>query len=198
MPPGPPDNLSMIRRVLGDGYVALALVELGVVERPGDGVTKVNVVVKEGALEVAVHSEGVGLVDAVFQALHARYAPEYQSLSSIALVGFAVSTAIESGRGIRTDATCTVTIDVTNSMGRRFTFQDTSRSMTSSATRAVLAMVEHFVNSERAFVTLYNARQDAQQRGRVDLVGRFTAELAEVVKSTSYTEVIERMQRELG
>lgn len=70
--------------------------------------------------------------------------------------------------------------------------------MTASATRAVLAMVDHFVNSERAFVTLYNARQDAQQRGRVDLVGRFTAELAEVVKSTSYTEVIARMQRELG
>lgn len=188
----------MIRRVLGDSYLALSFTELGVIERPNEGSTMATIAVKEGEISAPVQGQGVGLVDAIFHALQGRYAREYQSLNSISVVSFAVSTAIESGNGMRTDAMCTVTIDVTNSMGRTFTFQDSSRSMTVSATRAVLAMVEHFVNSERAFVTLYNARKDATARGRVDLVERFTAELAEVVKSTSYTEVIERMQRDLA
>src|SRR6185436_14557278 len=58
-----------------------------------------------------------------------------------------------------------VNLDVTNSEGRHFTFSDASRSVTSSAARVVLAMVQYFVNAERAFVTLHNARRDARARG---------------------------------
>ena len=38
----------------------------------------------------------------------------------------------------------------------------------------------------------------ALARGRSDLVARYTGELAEVVKSTSYAEVIENLRKELG
>ena len=70
--------------------------------------------------------------------------------------------------------------------------------MVSSAARAALASVEYFVNAERAFITLYKSRQDAQERQRHDLVTRYTSEMAEVVKSTSYAEVIENIKREIG
>ena len=53
-------------------------------------------------------------------------------------------------------------------------------------------------NAERAFLTLYNARRDALQRGREDLVARYTAELSEVVQSTSYAEVIANIRKELS
>ena len=62
---------------------------------------------------------------------------------------------------------------------------------------AVIAAVEYFVNAERAFITLYRSRQDARERNRDDLVTRYTEELAEVVESTSYAEVIETIKREL-
>ena len=61
----------------------------------------------------------------------------------------------------------------------------------------MLAIVQYFVNAERAFVTLHNARRTRCDRGRDDLVARYTAELAEVVESTSYAEVIESLRREL-
>ena len=64
--------------------------------------------------------------------------------------------------------------------------------------RTVIAAVEYFVNAERAFITLYRSRQDARERNRDDLVTRYTEELAEVVKSTSYAEVIESIRREIG
>ena len=85
-----------------------------------------------------------------------------------------------------------------NSDGRRFAFADTSRSVTASAARAVIAVVEYFVNAERAFVTLSHARKDALARGRADLVARYTAELAEVVRSTSYAEIIDTLRKELA
>ena len=91
-----------------------------------------------------------------------------------------------------------MTIDVTNSEGKHFTFSDASRSVTISIARSVLAMVQFFVNAERAFVTLHNARRDALSRGREDLVSRYTAEMAQVVESTSYAEVIENIRKEIS
>ena len=88
-------------------------------------------------------------------------------------------------------------IVILNSEGRRFAFTDESRSVTASAARALIAVTEYFVNAERAFVTLSHARKDAVARGRQDLVTRYTAELAEVVKSTSYAEVIESIRKEI-
>ncbi|MGE3548053.1 MAG: hypothetical protein AB7L28_29290, partial [Kofleriaceae bacterium] len=85
-----------------------------------------------------------------------------------------------------------------NSEGRPFSFTDASRSVTTSSARAVLAMVQYFVNAERAFLTLHHARRDALARGREDLVARYTAEMAEVVQSTSYAEVIANIRKEIS
>ena len=56
-------------------------------------------------------------------------------------------------------------------------------------------MAEYFVNSERAYITLYKALENARERNRQDLVDTYKAQMAEVVKSTSYSEVIERLQQ---
>ncbi len=194
----PHDNLDVIRRVLAANYLELSLGKLRLEEEP-EVATKVHVSVLEGGNAVEVEGQGVGLVDALYAALLGRFAIEYQSLKSIQLAGFVVDADFETKKGkAGVDAVGKVTLDVTNSEGRRFTFQDTSRSVTVSVARAVLAVVQYFVNAERAFITLHKARKDAQDRGRVDLVARFTAELAEVVESTSYAEVIESIKREAG
>jgi len=194
----PPDNLEIIRRVLGANYLELKLAKLRLEEEP-EVATRVHVSVLEGGNPVEVDGQGVGLVDALYNALLNRFAIEYQSLKSISLAGFVVDADVETKKGkAGVDAVGKVTLDVTNSEGRRFTFQDASRSVTASVARAVLAVVQYFLNAERAFITLHKARKDAQDRGRVDLVARFTAELAEVVESTSYAEVIESIKRDAG
>jgi len=58
-------------------------------------------------------------------------------------------------------------------------------------------LLEYFINAERAFVTLYRCRQDARDRQRDDLVTRYTAEMAEIVKSTSYSKVVEEIKKQL-
>ena len=194
----PPDNLEVIRRVLGKDYLQLALKHLSVEEDP-EVSTKVKVGVVDGGGPVEIEGQGVGLVDAIYGALLGRFAVEYQSLKTISLAGFTVDADFETRKGkAGVDAVGKVTIDVVNSEGRRFTFSDSSRSVTTSVARAVLAVVQYFVNAERAFITLHKARKDALDRGRSDLVARFTAELAEVVESTSYAEVIANIRKELG
>jgi hypothetical protein len=191
-----PPNQELIRRVLGANYFELKLVRHAVEE--GDHTTSAKVTVLEGEQHVDVEGKGVGVVDAIYNGLLDRYAREYQSLKTIQLIGFNVGAELDTKKGqAGVDAVGRVTLEVANSEGRRFTFSDKSRSVTISITRAVLAVVCYFVNAERAFVTLHNARRDALARGREDLVSRYTAEMALVVESTSYAEVIANIRKEL-
>jgi hypothetical protein len=191
-------HLQVIRRVLGTNYLQLSLVKLQIAEDPNDGAS-VKVTLKEGSEPVDVEGKGVGVVDALYSAMLGRFAREYQSLKSIQLSGFSVAADMESKKAqAGVDAVGRVTLDVTNSEGRHFQFTDASRSVVSSTARAVLASVEYFVNAERAFLTLHNARQDALARGREDLVARYTAEMAEVVEATSYAEVIANIRKQLS
>ncbi len=194
----PADNQELIRRILGDGYLELRLAKLQTEEVP-ELASRVTVEVTERGQVQTIEGEGVGPIDALWGALIGRYAREYQSLKSLTFAGFHVSAVIETKRrkaGL--DALAKVEVAVVNSEGRRFEFSEESRSVTSSAARAVIAVAEYFVNAERAFVTLSHARKDAVARGRADLVARYTAELAEVVRSTSYAEIIDTLRKEIG
>lgn len=192
-----PPHEPLIRKILGTNFLELGLSRLVIEE--ADTTSSVHVTVLEGGQSVEVEGKGVGVVDALHAALLDKYAREYQSLKSVQLSEFRVAADIETKKAqAGVDAVVRVTLDVTNSEGRHFTFSDASRSVTSSAARCVIAMVQYFVNAERAFVTLHNARRDALSRGREDLVSRYTAEMAAVVESTSFAEVIANIRKELG
>lgn len=185
----------LIRRILGANFVELKLVKLVVTELPDDG-SAAKISVAEGSETVEVDGKGVGVVDAIYAGLLARYAKDYQSLQTIRLTNFHVHADIETRKAqAGVDAVARVTLDVTNSEQKQFAFSDASRSVLMSTAKVVLEMVQYFVNAEKAFLTLHNARKDAAARGREDLVSRYTAEMAEVVESTSYADVIERAKR---
>jgi hypothetical protein len=193
-------NRELIHRVLGKDYLELHILRLTLIEEADAATSRVKVetIDGNGRTEV-IEGEGVGLVDGLFSALLGRYALEYQSLETIELANFKVNARLDTkNQQSGVDAVGEVTIEVRNSERMMFTFSDASRSITSSTARAVLAMVEYFVNAERAFVMLYKSLQDAGERNRHDLVARYTAELGEVVKSTSYTEVIESIKKKSG
>ena len=197
----PHDNLETIKRVLGTEYVEHHIVGLSLEEDFTAGRSKVRLELEEqngNGGKLTVDGEGVGLVDALTHGLVSRFSPEYGSLESIEFTGFTVSAEFETKQnGTGTDAVGEVALEVRNSEGRPFHFSDASRSVATSAARAVLAAVEYFVNAERAYITLFNALKDAKERHRPDLVTRYTRELAEVVKSTSYADVIEKIRREV-
>ncbi len=192
-----PPHEPLIRKILAANYLELKLGRLSIEE--ADYTTICKLTVLEGDQPVEVEGKGVGVVDALLSGMLDRYAREYQSLKSIQLAGFHVGADLGTKKQqAGADAVGRVTLDIMNSEGRRFTFSDQSRSVTISMARAVLKITQYFVNAERAFLTLHNARRDALARNREDLVARYTAEMALVVESTSYAEVISNIRKELA
>lgn len=192
-----PPHQELIKKVLGANVLELKLGRLSVDE--ADYTTTCKLTVLEGDQTIDVEGKGVGVVDAIFDGLLERYAREYQSLKTIQLAAFYVGADLQTKKAAPgVDAVGQVTLDIMNSEGRRFTFSDQSRSVTISIARAVLKVTQYFVNAERAFLTLHNARRDALARNREDLVSRYTAEMALVVESTSYAEVISNIRKELS
>lgn len=195
----PQANLELIRRVLGNDYLELSIARMTVEEDFENTMSHVVVdtIDTQGQTQT-VEGRGCGLVDAIWAGLLERYSREYQSLKSLELVGFTVNANLDTKTATSgTDAVSEVTLQIRNSEEITFDFSDASRSIAASSARAVLAGLEYFINAERAFITLHHSLKDARERHRSDLVTRYTKELAEVVKSTSYAEVIENLKNEL-
>ena len=110
---------------------------------------------------------------------------------------FDTKAALETSRKAGADAECKIRLVVHNDGGFPFEFEANGRSMAVVSLTVVMLAVEYFVNSERAFICVYRALSDAKDRGRQDLVESFTAQLSELVKTTSYTEVIAQIKEEV-
>lgn len=139
---------------------------------------------------------GVGVVDAFFNGLVEFYSTEFPSLGSISISKFAITADIASGKGRRTDSSAEVALHVMNSEGHEYEFTDSSPSITRSAIRAALRGVTFFLNSERAFISVYKALQHARSENRVDSIGAYTRQLTTLVEATSYSETIEQIRQE--
>ncbi len=198
MSSNPDINLDLIKKVLGSSFLALKVTKLDFSENLVSETTEVSVRIDHPDKTFAeIKGTGKGLVDALFKGLLSRYAEEYESLKSIRLDTFSAGISKEPTKeSSGVDAAAQITLGIKNSEGTNFAFFNESLSLVSSTVRVVVSAVEYFVNAERAFVTLHAARKDARERRREDLVTRYTAEIAEVVKCTSYAEVIEKMKSE--
>ena len=140
--------------------------------------------------------EGVGLVDAFFHGLVDVYSGQYPSLKSIRFADFAIKATDGTGRKhAHSDMMAQVTAAIANSDGREFIFSRGSQSISASTLTVVLKGVEFFINSERAYVAVYNALQHARDQKRPDSVARYTEQLSILVEATSYSDVIEQLQK---
>ncbi|MCA9541835.1 MAG: hypothetical protein KC620_23220 [Myxococcales bacterium] len=186
----------LMKIVLKDEYLRLTIDRYAMTEDVGaGGPCEVGIKLREGrAREERIRGSGVGIVDALYHGLIDHYAPEYPSLKTIRFTGFAVNGRMDTTRAQGADAEAVVTLLVQNSDEQTFEFERAGRSLVAAALGVVLEAAEYFVNSERAFVSVYRALVDARARNRQDLVQQYTSQLAELVNTTSYSEVIERIK----
>ncbi|MGK0358450.1 MAG: hypothetical protein ACI9U2_000739 [Bradymonadia bacterium] len=188
---------ALIKQVLGDDYTLLDIVHYQLSEEIGDpGGTAVSLRLRHAGGDIDIAGKGVGFIEGACQGLIAHYTKEYQSLRTIQFTGFEVTGKMDTGQNQGLDAEALVTLTVQNSAGHSFVFMAEGRSTVACSLEAVVGAVEFFVNSERAFRRVHAALVDARSRNRADLIQSYTAKLAELVKTTSYSEVIERIRRE--
>ncbi|MBU0551210.1 hypothetical protein KKF91_16820 [Myxococcota bacterium] len=190
---------ALIQEILKDDYTALKVTALEIKESPEEGTCWLAVELagaNGGAPRARIEAEGVGFVDALYRGLLAHYAERYQSLKTIRFTRLRVKGDIVDSGPLRADAEAMVELVVENHDGRAFTFEARGRSTAAATSSAVVSALEYFINSERAFISIYHALQDAKARHRSDLIQRYTQQLSDLVVTTSYTEVIQRIREE--
>ncbi|MBN1960040.1 MAG: hypothetical protein JW841_03775 [Deltaproteobacteria bacterium] len=142
-----------------------------------------------------ITGSGVGAIDAMFVGIVNVFANEFPSLKSLRVVDFSIKTDVNSGKqATRSDMAAIVTLIIANSEGREYSFSHASQSTTHSSLAVVLQCTEFFINSERAFISVYKALQHARENNRPDSVTLYTSQLATLVEATSYSEVIEQIR----
>lgn len=192
----------LTKSILKDDYLVLVVETYTITENVGAGVPcRISVTLRHGGTgpQATIEGEGVGFIDALCAGLLAHYAREFESLKTVQFTGFNVRAKMDTTRGATgSDAVGIVALTVRNSEGSLFEFERQGRSLTATALAVVVEAFEHFINTEKAFITVYRALCDAKERGRADLVTTYTGQLAELVTTTSYTQVIERVRKEFA
>ncbi len=195
------DIRQLVKSILGESYTKLKVERIKVEEDLSTEQTSITceAVQSDSGERIALTGTGAGVVDALFNAMMDRFADEYPSLKSIRLSSFSVGARLETrNREAGTDSQGECSLELANSEGKLFPFTVASRSVLGAVLCTMLNGMAYFINSERAFTSVYHALQDAKQRNRQDLVQRFTGQMAILVRNTSYSAVISKIQEELA
>jgi hypothetical protein len=190
---------ALMRQMLQDDLLELQAEAYKLNEDFGEGRCEIFLSVKKAnnGEPIAIEGVGVGLVDALFHGLKSRFSGEYPSLESLSFSSFNMTGLMSSGHEAHTDAEAKIELGIKNSYGREFRFEATSRSIGQACINATMRGVEYFINAERTFKTMYRARKHYESEGRTDLVSKYTDLMSMMVANTSYSEVIERLKKEL-
>ncbi len=187
----------LAREVLGKTYVTFQTKQFFLDEDFDGGHAKVRANLRqhtgEQTTDMDIEGQGVGLVDALFDGMLKSFAREYSSLSSIAIVDFNIHIKVKSSYGRRSDAMAIAMLTIRNSEDNEYAFSHSTPSVSQSSVAVVQDAVKFFVNSERAYIQLYVALEDAKKRGRFDLVERYQNQMSTLVQATSYRKIVEQM-----
>ncbi len=190
---------ALAREILRENYVQFELERLELVEEENTVRVRARLV-RPGAADKAEHrdieGQGVGVIDAFMDGVMAVFANEYPSLKTVAVSDFKMGSGFDDAQGRRSDAMAVATLRVKNSEGVEYEFVRKTPSVTRSAVRAALDALTFFINSERAYVQLQLALNDAKTRRRSDLVEKYRSQMGTLVHATSYSDVIERLRRD--
>lgn len=138
--------------------------------------------------------DGVGALDAFFLSMRERLSEEYPSVKALIFSSVRTRNLPGSVQQHPTDATAEVSLRTLNSYNDELEFVTTSRSFVRASLEAVVEAFQYFVNSERAYIRLFNALEYYRKEGRSELVDKYTSLLSQIVRNTSYSEVIERLK----
>ncbi|MFU8805009.1 MAG: alpha-isopropylmalate synthase regulatory domain-containing protein [Bradymonadaceae bacterium] len=200
MPQKQEKMISLMKEILQDDYVHLKVESYAMRENLEEGVCNIECKLRNGdgsLMEVA--GEGVGLIDALFNALRAQLAGDFPSLKSIRFSQFNIRGLLSDAEGadMTTKAEAEATVGIQNSEGREFIFLTKEPSVSRAGIQATVEATEYFVNSERTYVKIHEILEHYRKEGRTDLVEKYTDLMSRVVENTSYSEVVERIRSSL-
>lgn len=189
---------SLAKEILGDAFVTINVVSLKFSENFETNQAQLDaklVEVSQGKpKKKQIHGEGVGLVDACFDAMIKSYEADFCSLDSISIVDFTMNSHVEHGSKRKSDAQVTVLLRIKNAANHEYAFECTTPSISHSSMAVVEESIAFFINAELAYTRMHYALKDAKERGRHDLIERFQNQMGTLVHATSYEKLVTILQ----
>lgn len=190
----------LAKEILGDAWVVVQVISLKFSESFETSFAKLEVKLVEVSeskpKKRTIQGEGVGLIDAYFDAMIKCYSQDFCSLDTIAIVDFSLNSHLEHGSPRKSDAKVTAVLRVKNSQDHEYSFQCTSSSISHSSLVVVQEAIAFFINAELAYTRLHHALTDASERGRSDLISRYQNQMGTIVNATSYEKLVARLKEE--
>lgn len=189
----------LAKEVLGANYMRLEVKKLELKEDctalKSVLLAEIDVLIGESRKTVSIEGQGVGLIDAAFEGMMKAFAPEYISLSAITIDDFSIAIKFRGTKGRKSDAYAIALLRMRNSEDYEYAFTYRTPSISQSSMAVVTEAVGFFINSERAYIQLRLALDDAKARDRFDLSEKYRQQMAILVTATSYKQVVEKMQK---
>jgi hypothetical protein len=190
--------LTLIKEVLNENLVEIHVTSFKLSENFETARAKIEAktveIARQQAKKINISGEGVGLVDACFDAFIKNYENDFCSLDSIAIADFSINAHLDRASKRRSDAQVTAQLRVKNAENYEYAFLCTTSSISHSSVAVVEACVAFFINAEIAYTQLYKALKDAKERARHDLALRFQNQMATLVHATSYEKVVAKLK----
>jgi hypothetical protein len=188
------ETLQLMKETLQEDYLSFLLESFRIEENSAGDSRVVARVSCSNDTVVTFEGQGVGALDAFFLAMRERLSEDYPSVKALIFSSVRTRNLPGSVQQHPTDATAEVSLRTLNSYNDELEFVTTSRSFVRASLEAVVEAFQYFVNSERAYIRLYNALDYYRGEGRSELVDKYTSLLSQIVRNTSYSEVIERIK----
>jgi hypothetical protein len=189
-----------IKSICGNWWTSIKINEIEIIEKISSSETHIKCDVifdhkSRNKKVIKIATSGKGVVDALFKELSKQLEEKYSSLSQIKFKDFFIKANIKTSlKGPGSDAPVEACLKINNSRGQEFEFSSKAISVNMAAVKVVINTIEFFVNSHIAVSKIYFALKDAQDRRREDLVEKYTLQLGEIVKVTSYEDVINKIK----
>lgn len=183
---------AILEELLGDNKKCLDVVRCEISENNTSALTTVKVEIKENEELIIFSAEGDGFVDAFFTALMRHYQDDYRSLQNMSLSRYEVRALIKRSENLQSKAEVVVELGVKTPSSKEILFLEKDTSVVRASTKLVRNAVQFMINCEEAVKIVNLCLQTAQTSGRVDSVTKYTSQLVELVKITSYEKILSK------
>lgn len=154
-----------------------------------EGVAEITLNILENNEDLSISGNGVGLVDAGFNALMEHYGTTYTSLSTIQLSDLYFQVDHKSSAGLSLKSKTLMKLEFRNDSKDKTFFSERTTSIGFTGVSVLVKAFEFYVNCELLFKRLKFLIGDADARGRGDVASKYRYELSKVVEVTSYKSV---------
>ena len=154
-----------------------------------EGASEIQLKLSEDGSTTEITGEGVGMIDAGFNALSKHYSKQYKSLNTIKLEDVYFQVDHRGSKDVSFKSKMDVKLEFSNHCQNRTCFSRRSKSMGFTGVSVLVSAMEFYINCELLFKRLKFLVEDAEERGRQDIASKYKYALSKVVEVTNYQTI---------